>query len=94
MNEEAQVETEVESTETEVPPTPASESVEEVKAERPDWLPQKFESPEQLSVAYGELEKRHYQRTDDLKKTVAEEMQKKHLLMFQKFHKIIKLLKI
>tara|TARA_R100001082_G_scaffold72584_1_gene41580 strand:+ start:6357 stop:7112 length:756 start_codon:yes stop_codon:yes gene_type:complete len=76
MNEEAQVETEVESTETEVPPTPASESVEEVKAERPDWLPQKFESPEQLSVAYGELEKRHYQRTDDLKKTVAEEMQK------------------
>lgn len=40
MNEEAQVETEVESTETEVPPTPASESVEEVKAERPDWLPQ------------------------------------------------------
>ena len=75
MNEEAQVETEVESTETEVPATPASESVEEVKAERPDWLPQKFESPEQLSVAYGELEKRHYQRTDDLKKTVAEEMQ-------------------
>ena len=75
MNEEAQVETEVESTETEVPPTPASESVEEVKAERPDWLPQKFESPEQLSVAYSELEKRHYQRTDDLKKTVAEEMQ-------------------
>ena len=79
MNEEAQVETEVETTETEVPATPASESVEEVKAERPDWLPQKFENPQQLSVAYGELEKKHYQRTDDLKKTVANEMQEEAL---------------
>lgn len=75
MNEEAQVETEVASTESEAPATPASESVEEVQADRPDWLPQKFENPEQLSYAYSELEKRHYQRTDDLKKTVAEEMQ-------------------
>ena len=24
---------------------------------RPDWLPQKFETPEQLAVSYGELEK-------------------------------------
>ena len=77
MNEEAQVETETEvpTTEREAPAMPASESVVESKADRPDWLPQKFESPEQLSVAYGELEKRHYQRTDDLKKTVASEME-------------------
>ena len=75
MNEEAQVETEVASTESEAPAIPSNESVQEVQADRPDWLPQKFENPEQLSHAYGELEKRHYQRTDDLKKTVAEEMQ-------------------
>lgn len=79
MNEEAQVETEVEKeapvTETEAPITSAEESVKETKADRPDWLPEKFDSPEQLSVAYQELQKRHYQRTDDLKKTISSEME-------------------
>ena len=35
--------------------------VEEVKDARPEWLPEKFNSPEDLSKAYGELEKQFTQ---------------------------------
>ena len=35
----------------------ATETNSEQIDSRPDWLPQKFETPEQLAVSYGELEK-------------------------------------
>ena len=72
--EETEVETEAQTeVGTDTKEEPKAES-KEAKSDKPEWLRDKFESPEQLAVAYQELQKRHYQRTDDLKKVVAGEM--------------------
>ena len=41
--------------------TPASET----ETQRPEWLPEKFETPEDLAKAYGELEKQFTQKNQD-----------------------------
>ena len=38
--------------------TPAEEPQEEVTEERPEWLDEKFNSPEDLAKAYNELQKK------------------------------------
>ena len=35
--------------------------VEQTQEARPEWLPEKFKTPEDLSKAYGELEKQYTQ---------------------------------
>lgn len=45
--------------------------VEQTQESRPDWLPEKFKSPEDLSKAYGELEKQFTQSRQEA--TQAEE---------------------
>tara|TARA_B100001939_G_scaffold336572_1_gene339824 strand:+ start:2213 stop:2998 length:786 start_codon:yes stop_codon:yes gene_type:complete len=42
---------------------------------RPDWLPQKFETPEQLAVSYGELEKSLHTRKEEFRNQIINEMQ-------------------
>src|SRR5690606_30053206 len=43
--------------------TAESTSSESRTDERPSWLPEKFNSPEDLAKAYGELEKQFTQKT-------------------------------
>ena len=43
-------------------------------AERPDWLPQKFETPEQLAHSYKELEGKLHTRSEDFRNNILEEM--------------------
>ena len=42
--------------------------------ERPDWLPQKFETPEQLAHSYKELEGKLHTRSEDFRNNIIEEM--------------------
>ena len=51
-----------------------SEQPQETQPERPEWLPEKFERPEELAVSYGELERKFYQRRDDLRSEIFEEL--------------------
>ena len=44
------------------PEVPNEEAPEEVTDERPQWLPEKFESPEELAKAYANLEKEYHQK--------------------------------
>lgn len=43
--------------------------VPEVTEDRPEWLPEKFKSPEELSKAYGELEKQFTQSRQEVNQT-------------------------
>lgn len=54
--------------------TGESEQPQETQAERPDWLPAKFERPEELAVSYGELEKAFYSRKEDLRNQIVSEL--------------------
>jgi hypothetical protein len=63
-----------EKVQSEVEPDDAAEAVgtiseeqagEEQQVERPDWLPEKFKSPEDMAQAYSELEKKMGQGTDE-----------------------------
>jgi len=54
--------------------TGESEQPQETQSERPDWLPQKFERPEELAVSYGELEKAFYSRKEDLRNQIVSEL--------------------
>lgn len=69
MSEEMQVEevatNEVPSGEMEQPQT---------TQERPDWLPEKFERPEELAVSYGELERKFYSRKEELRNQIVQEL--------------------
>ena len=42
---------------------------------RPDWLPQKFETPEQLAHSYKEMEGKLHTRREDFRNSIIEEMQ-------------------
>jgi len=44
--------------------TPAEEPQEEVTEERPEWLDEKFNSPEDLAKAYNELQKKQSSKED------------------------------
>lgn len=54
--------------------TGESEQPQETQSERPDWLPEKFERPEELAVSYGELEKAFYSRKEDLRNQIVSEL--------------------
>ena len=43
-------------------------------SERPDWLPQKFETPEQLAHSYKELEGKFHTRKEEFRNSIIEEM--------------------
>jgi hypothetical protein len=45
-------------------------------ADRPDWLPEKFERPEELANSYRELERAFYTRKEDLRTQIVEELNK------------------
>jgi len=70
MSEEAQVE-EVATNEV---PSGEMEQPQETQSERPDWLPEKFERPEELAVSYGELERKFYSRKEELRNQIVQEL--------------------
>ena len=43
---------------------------------RPEWLPEKFESPEAMAKSYGELESWKGKREEDLRSELISEMEK------------------
>jgi hypothetical protein len=44
-------------------------------SQRPEWLPEKYKSPEDLAKAYKELEGKLGTRDEELRKKVVEELQ-------------------
>lgn len=46
--------------------------------ERPDWLPEKFETPEQLAHSYSDLERAFHSRRDEIRNEVMEELSAEH----------------
>jgi hypothetical protein len=68
-----------ESTDTEVKSTIAHDTgeqneVEQDQVQRPDWLPEKFETPEQLKTSYENLERKFHTRRDEIKEEVIQEL--------------------
>jgi len=57
-------------------PTEAATEVTQTQTDRPDWLPEKFNSPEDLGKAYNELSSKLGTKEEDLKASWQEEMQK------------------
>ena len=52
-----------------------SEQPQEVtQPERPDWLPSKFDRPEELANSYAELERAFYTRKEDLRNQIVGEL--------------------
>lgn len=51
-----------------------SEQPQESTQERPDWLPQKFDRPEELANSYSELERAFYTRKEELRNQIVEEL--------------------
>lgn len=51
-----------------------SEQPQEVTQDRPDWLPQKFDRPEELANSYAELERAFYTRKEDLRNQIVGEL--------------------
>ena len=51
---------------------------EESQEMRPEWLPEKFESPEQMAHSYQELERSFHSRRDELKHEIMNEMADEH----------------
>lgn len=54
--------------------TGESEQPQETQSERPDWLPEKFERPEELAVSYSELERKFYSRKEELREQIIGEI--------------------
>ena len=54
----------------------AASEVTQTQTERPNWLPEKFNSPEDLGKAYNELSTKLGAKEEDLKASWQEEMQK------------------
>ena len=57
-------------------PAEAATEVTQTQTDRPDWLPEKFNSPEDLGKAYNELSSKLGTKEEDLKASWQEEMQK------------------
>jgi len=70
MSEEAQVE----QVAIDEVPSGEMEQPQEVTQERPDWLPEKFERPEELANSYQELERAFYSRKDQLRQQIISEI--------------------
>ena len=51
--------------------------VPEVAEDRPEWLPEKFKSPEELSKAYGELENNSLRAVKKLIKVILQSLNQK-----------------
>ena len=51
-----------------------SEQPQETTQERPDWLPQKFDRPEELANSYAELERAFYTRKEELRNQIVGEL--------------------
>lgn len=51
-----------------------SEQPQETQSERPEWLPEKFDRPEELANSYGELERAFYTRKEELRTQIVEEL--------------------
>ena len=52
------------------------ETPQSSEAERPEWLPEKYKSPEELAKAYKALESKIGTKDEDLRKSIMEELQK------------------
>ena len=61
-------------TEVNVESTISHDTGEQNEVERPDWLPPKFETPEQLSTSYQELERKFHTRRDEIKQELVGEI--------------------
>ena len=72
MNEAATESVETEAS-VEVQASEMQEQPQEV-SERFDWLPEKFERPEELANSYKELERKFYQRKDELREQIVSEL--------------------
>ena len=57
-------------------PAEATAEVTQAQTDRPDWLPEKFNSPEDLGKAYNELSSKLGAKEEDLKASWQEEMQR------------------
>ena len=57
-------------------PAEAATEVTQTQTDRPDWLPEKFNSPEDLGKAYNELSSKLGAKEEDLKASWQEEMQR------------------
>jgi len=57
-------------------PAEATAEVTQTPTDRPDWLPEKFNSPEDLGKAYNELSSKLGAKEEDLKASWQEEMQR------------------
>ncbi|MAR67976.1 MAG: hypothetical protein CL833_12080 [Crocinitomicaceae bacterium] len=71
MSEELQENTEAQ---TEEVLTGESEQPQETQTERPDWLPEKFDRPEELANSYQELERAFYTRKEELRNQIVGEL--------------------
>ena len=58
----------------EAQPAAAPAAAPEATPERPEWLPEKFKSPEDLATSYKELEQKFMTKTEDLKDTLLQEI--------------------
>ena len=74
MNDAPQESATEESVESSPPPIPSTESVADTNS-RPDWLPEKFQTPEDLAKSYGELSTKIGQREEDIKASVLQELE-------------------
>jgi hypothetical protein len=74
MSEELQESAEVENIE--VQAGESEQPQESTQSERPDWLPEKFERPEELANSYKELERSFYKRRDEFRNEIMEEINK------------------
>jgi len=72
MNEE--VTQEAETQEVQAQETVEQEQPQEQVADRPDWLPEKFERPEELANSYKELERAFYTRKEEFKEQILGEI--------------------
>ena len=54
--------------------TISQDSGEQNEVERPDWLPSKFETPEQLATSYKNLENKFHTRRDEIKQELVGEL--------------------
>lgn len=73
MNEEVETQ-EAETQEVQAQETVEQEQPQEQVAERPDWLPEKFERPEELANSYKELERSFYKRKDEFREQILDEL--------------------
>ncbi len=51
-----------------------SEQLQETTQDRPEWLPEKFERPEELANSYQELERAFYTRKEELRNQIVGEL--------------------